>query len=83
MMMTRRRLIAISAALAALPVAAQANGRTAHLWTGQAMGARASIRLDHPDAEAIAARVMGEIDRLENLLSLYRPQSALSRLNRE
>src|SRR5690606_13670370 len=31
----------------------------------------------------IAARVMAEIDRLEDILSLYRPQSALSRLNRD
>ncbi|GAB5429900.1 MAG: FAD:protein FMN transferase [Devosia indica] len=49
---------------------------------GQAMGARASLRLAHPDAEAIAARVMAEIKRLEDILSLYRPHSALSRLNR-
>lgn len=50
---------------------------------GQAMGARASLRLAHPDAEAIAARVMAEIKRLEDILSLYRPHSALSRLNRD
>ncbi|WP_205536220.1 FAD:protein FMN transferase [Shinella zoogloeoides] len=83
MLMTRRRLIAISAAFAALPAAARADGGTARLWTGQALGARASIRLDHPDGEAIAARVMAEIGRLEDILSLYRPESALSRLNRE
>lgn len=82
MMLTRRRLIAISAALAALPAAAHADARTVRLWTGQALGARASIRLDHPDGEAIAARVMAEIGRLEDILSLYRPQSALCRLNR-
>lgn len=83
MMLTRRRLIAISAALAVLPAAARAGTGTAHLWTGQALGARASIRIDHPDGAAIAARVMAEIDRLENILSLYRPNSALSRLNAE
>lgn len=83
MLMTRRRLIAISAAFAALPAAARADGGTARLWTGQALGARASIRLDHPDGEAIAARVMAKIGRLEDILSLYRPESALSRLNRE
>lgn len=82
MTITRRRLIAISAALAVLPAAAAAGTGTGRLWTGQALGARASIRLDHPDAEAIAARVMAEIDRLENVLSLYRPDSALCRLNR-
>ncbi|WP_337182872.1 FAD:protein FMN transferase [Shinella sp.] len=83
MMLTRRRLIAISAALAVLPAVARANPAAARLWTGQALGARASIRLVHPDGEAVAARVMAEIDRLENILSLYRPASALSRLNRE
>lgn len=84
MPMTRRRLIAISAALAILPAAARASVTgTTRQWTGQALGARASIRLDHPDGEAIAARVMAEIDRLEDILSLYRPESALCRLNRD
>ncbi|AOF92820.1 FAD:protein FMN transferase [Sinorhizobium sp. RAC02] len=84
MMLTRRRLIAISAVMAALPATTtRARAGAARHWTGQALGARASIRLDHPEAEAITARVMAEIDRLENILSLYRPQSALSRLNRE
>ena len=84
MPITRRRLITISAGLALLPAAARASaGGTARQWTGQALGARASIRLDHPDGAAIAARVMAEIDRLEDILSLYRPQSALSRLNRD
>lgn len=82
MMLTRRRLIAISAVLATMPATTHANA-AARFWTGQALGARASIRLDHPDADAIAARVMAEIDRLENILSLYRPRSALSRLNRD
>ena len=84
MPMTRRRLIAISAALAIFPAAARASVTgTTRQWTGQALGARASIRLDHPDGEAIAARVMAEIDRLEDILSLYRPESALCRLNRD
>ncbi len=83
MALTRRRLIAISATLAVLPAAARAAAPTAHRWTGQALGARASIRLAHPDGEAIAGRVMAEIDRLEDILSLYRTDSALSRLNRD
>ncbi|MCR6502033.1 FAD:protein FMN transferase [Shinella sp. CPCC 101442] len=83
MAITRRRLITISAALAILPTTTRASATGAtRQWTGQALGARASIRLDHPDGEAIAARVMAEIDRLEDMLSLYRPQSALARLNR-
>ncbi len=83
-MLTRRRLIAISAAMAISPLAGKAHaGPAARLWTGQALGARASIRLDHPDAETIAARVFAEIDRLENILSLYRADSVLARLNRD
>lgn len=83
-MLTRRRLIAISAAMAASSWAGMAQARPAtRLWTGQALGARASIRLDHPQAEAIAARVFAEIDRLESILSLYRADSAVSRLNRD
>lgn len=83
MRITRRRLIAISAAWAVLPAAARAATGSMQFRIGQAMGARASLRLAHPDAEAIAARVMAEIDRLEDILSLYRPHSALSRLNRD
>lgn len=83
-MIDRRRFIAISATLATLPLTAAA-ARAAPpgpTWTGQALGARASIRLDHPDAAAIARRVTTEIDRLEDILSLYRADSALARLNR-
>lgn len=82
MLVTRRRLIAISAVLATAPAIARANAAT-RFWTGQALGARASIRIEHPQAEAIVARVMAEIDRLENVLSLYRANSALCRLNRD
>lgn len=83
MMISRRRFIAISAALAAMPAHALARTEVSQLWTGQALGARASIRLAHPDGERIAAWVMAEIDRLENILSLYRADSALCRLNRD
>ncbi|MTE01052.1 FAD:protein FMN transferase [Paracoccus sp. YIM 132242] len=79
MPLTRRRFLTISATAACLPGALRAAPRH---WTGQALGARASIRLDHPDAPAITARCLAEIDRLEDILSLYRADSALSRLNR-
>ena len=80
MTLTRRRFLTISAIAATLPGALAA--APARHWTGQALGARASIRLDHPQAEEITARCLTEIDRLENILSLYRADSALSRLNR-
>lgn len=81
MLLTRRRLLSISAVAAMLPSAVAARPAPRH-WVGQALGARASIRLDHPQAEAITARCLAEIDRLENILSLYRQDSALSQLNR-
>ena len=82
MPLTRRRFIAISAAFASLPGPVTARPVPRH-WAGQALGARASIRLDHPQAETITARCLAEIDRLEGILSLYRADSALSRLNRD
>lgn len=79
MTLTRRRFLTITAVAATLPGALAAAPRH---WTGQALGARTSIRLDHTDAPAITARCLAEIDRLENILSLYRADSALSQLNR-
>lgn len=93
-MLNRRRFLTIAAAAAALPVAGQAGGGQVggvqagggqvgglHVATGVALGAKVTLRLSHPDAPAIAARAMAEIDRLENIFSLYRPGSALVRLN--
>ncbi|MBW7921506.1 MAG: FAD:protein FMN transferase [Rubellimicrobium sp.] len=82
MTLTRRRFLTISAVAATLPAAARADAPQL-VWTGQALGARASIRLDHPDAQAIAARVQAEIERLDAVFSLYRTDSALVRLNRD
>ncbi len=68
--------------LAALGLSAPgARAAPRHLWLGVALGARASIRLDHPQAEAIAARATAELARLEGIFSLYRDDSALVRLN--
>jgi len=78
--LTRRRFLAISAALpmvAGLPASAAPVTR----WQGVAMGAVATLRLAHPDAAAIATRVWAEIDRLEAIFNLHRPDSALVRLN--
>ena len=85
---TRRRFIAIAAAAAGLPLAAiPAGAATArlHRWSGIALGAQAEIVLHDPDAahaRRLIARCVAEIDRLEDVFSLYRPGSALSRLNR-
>ena len=85
---TRRRFIAIAAAAACLPLAAAgARAGTAHLhrWSGIALGAQAEIVLHDPDAaraRRLIAACVAEIDRLEDVFSLYRPASAVSRLNR-
>lgn len=78
--MTRRRFLAISAAL---PVVAGLPARASSLyrWRGIALGAEAEILLDHPDAPAITTRAAAEISRLEQVFSLYRADSALSQLN--
>lgn len=79
-MTTRRRFLAISAAAAAIPSVCAAT--PIYTWQGVALGARATVRMAHPDAKAITTRIASEISRLEDIFSLYRPESALSRLNR-
>jgi FAD:protein FMN transferase len=84
----RRRLLAISAAMAGLPVLpVGASPRpTLTVWRGSALGADAVLQLHHRDP-ATARRLIGEaldeVSRLERQLSLYRPDSALVRLNRD
>jgi thiamine biosynthesis lipoprotein len=83
----RRRaltIVAASAASALLPRTARAGAPRLFEWTGVALGAPASIRLYHADrraAESAIAASIVEIERLENEFSLYRADSALSRLN--
>lgn len=87
--LTRRRFLAISAGASALalvsgPVPAFATGETPLTsWQGMALGARARITLAHPESERIMAMVRAELQRLEGIFSLYRSDSALSRLNRD
>ena len=89
---TRRRalrIVAGSIGMACLPWSA--HGKNAaeysppHRWEGKALGAEGAIRLYHPDAaqaQRLLDRCVKEIDRLESLFSLYRPNSELCRLNR-
>ncbi len=76
---SRRRFLAFSAALPLAGRAAAAVPVSRH--QGMALGAAASLLLAHPEAPRIATRAWAEIDRLEDVFSLYRPDSALSRLN--
>lgn len=84
-LLNRRRFLQISAAACAgfTTGAAAASSSRLHHWKGSAMGAGASITLAHPEAERIVADCLAEIERLENIFSLFLPDSALSRLNRE
>lgn len=79
-MLTRRRFIAISAALAPSMALARSD---LHVETGIALGAKVTLRLRHPEAPRLAALAMAEIRRLERVFSLYLPASDLSRLNRD
>ncbi len=57
-----------------------------HVWQGTALGGAASLVIEHPEAEKAQAAIgeaLAEVRRLEKVFSLYRPDSALSRLNRE
>lgn len=79
-MLTRRRFIAISAALAPSMALAHSN---LHVETGLALGAHVTLRLDHPDAPRLARLAMQEINRLESIFSIYLDGSVLSQLNRD
>lgn len=89
----RRRTIKLIAGIASLPLAgsltvgsSRATEREAYLWRGTALGAQATIEIHHPDrdrAAALAESAQQEIVRLEKIFSLYRSDSALSKLNKE
>ena len=85
--LTRRRALGLLAAAAGLPLALRATRATAEVvtWRGRALGAPATLILHHPDrpaAERLLAACAAELRRLEGILSLYRPDSALRDLNR-
>lgn len=89
-MLSRRRFLTIAAAAAGAPalatLTAAAPPPPLRVWNGVALGARATIRIAHPDAalaDRLIARSTAEIARMETIFSLYRPDSALVRLNRD
>lgn len=88
---SRRRVLAISAAVAGLAIVlpvslarAATPAKTLHVWRGLALGADATLILNDDDPDR-ARRLIGlmqrEIARLEAVFSLYRTDSALARLN--
>jgi thiamine biosynthesis lipoprotein len=85
----RRRFLRVAAAVAGVPltiaaVRALAPKPQLHTWHGDVLGALSELALWHTDA-AFAQRtilqVRHEIERLERIFSLYRPDSEISRLN--
>ncbi len=87
-MIARRRFISISAGaglgLLSTGVArALPGGAPLRRWKGVALGASASITIAHEDAPRLIGKALAEIARLEAVFSLYRKDSALSRLNAE
>ncbi len=83
MKLSRRRFIAISAAAIAAPGAAAASAPLMR-WRGSAMGARASLTVRGLDAngfQSLCEAAASEIARMEEIFSLYRPDSAICRLN--
>ncbi|WP_430514455.1 FAD:protein FMN transferase [Pannonibacter phragmitetus] len=87
--LSRRRFLTISAsvasaaALSAHPALAAASAVPVSTWRGTAIGSAARITLAHPQAGSLFTGIEAELDRLENIFSLYRSGSALSRLNRD
>lgn len=88
MNVSRRRFISVTAAAAGLPLfgfATDAAVPRPRVWSGAALGADARLQILHPDpavADRLIAASLREVERLEAILSLYRPDSALCRLNR-
>lgn len=86
MSLSRRRFITIAACASVIPGAAAASQGVIQRWTGQAMGAHASLvvnGLPKTAFDRLSAKVTAETERLEAIFSLYRPDSDLGRLNRD
>lgn len=88
--LSRRRMIRITGLVAGAAVLERAwHGRRAEQlvrWDGQVLGALASLELYHHDqdeAQVLIAECMTEIRRLSRIFSLYQPDSAITRLNRD
>ena len=89
----RRRFIGIIAASSALALSPGALRKAAAsaqpapvIWRGTALGADAQLQIHHADrawARELIQRAVTETERLENIFSLYRHDSALVRLNRD
>ncbi|MBF0093431.1 MAG: FAD:protein FMN transferase [Alphaproteobacteria bacterium] len=87
-LLTRRRAITVLAAAAGLPLLLKVRDAQARVvrWEGTTLGAPSAIQLYHHDEAKARAAIdagLAELARLENIFSIYRPDSALSALNRD
>ncbi|WP_350332951.1 FAD:protein FMN transferase [Coralliovum pocilloporae] len=87
---TRRRFLTITAgftsAMAGPGLASAREDRSLYSWQGSSLGAEASLQFAHRDeakARAALKACRAELERLENVFSLYRGESQVSRLNRQ
>ncbi len=82
---TRRHFLSIAAAWGVSASTPSSGALVPVSWSGQLMGATASLSLYTPDPDlgrSLITQCLSEIDRLENLFSLFRPDSLISQLNR-
>lgn len=86
---SRRRLLTVMGAAAGMtlsPGVGSTNAAPRWTWRGTALGANAEMTLVHPDegtARKLIRIAVDEIERLENIFSLYRLDSEIARLNRD
>ena len=84
--LTRRRAITLVAAAcgAGLIGGPARSAPSLHRWRGAALGAQAELQVYHQDADEarrLIALALAEIERQEQIFSLYRRGSAIDRLN--
>ena len=86
---SRRRaltiLVGFAGAAGALAIGGPVRGREIHQWQGTALGANAQIMIagrSAKEAKHLIGLILGEVERLEAIFSLYRDDSELVRLNR-
>ncbi|MCP5082922.1 MAG: FAD:protein FMN transferase [Alphaproteobacteria bacterium] len=81
---SRRRVLTVMAAAAALPPAPAKAGSSCVQWAGTALGADAKLIIcgrDRDAARAAIASCLAELERLEKVFSLYRSGSEIRLLN--
>ncbi|MCC6888731.1 MAG: FAD:protein FMN transferase [Hyphomicrobiales bacterium] len=82
----RRAIVVLAATAASLPLALRPQAVPAYEWRGAAMGGDARILLhgtNAAEARAALESAVAEIERLEGILSLFRSDSEIRRLNRD